>query len=142
MNYLPQVAAAFAPAVNQMSSVASGNVAGKVAGAGLNTGNVYDTLNKAGVRLDPGQEAALQNHYAREAAQDSANQLQQGQAFSAGLLNTGANLSTERQMALNAQANAAQNVANQLQQLGNARRDNANAIAQAMGSVGNSGVFR
>jgi uncharacterized membrane-anchored protein YhcB (DUF1043 family) len=123
-----------------MAGAAMGNAAGRAATAGQDTGNVQDLLNKAGVQLDPSQQAALQNHFARQAGQDSLNQQMQGGAFLAQVGNQAQNLNTERAMALNQQANAAANVSNQLQQLGNARRDNANAISNAMNTVG--GMYR
>ncbi|BAY80502.1 hypothetical protein NIES25_69900 (plasmid) [Nostoc linckia NIES-25] len=140
MNFLPQVAAAFAPAamnavgqaVGGAANAAMGNTAGRVAGAGLNSNPVFDTLQRAGVQLDPNQQAQLANHYARESGQDSMNQQMQAASFAAGLANTGNNLSTQRQMALNQQANAAQNVANQLNALSQARQSNAQAISNAM----------
>lgn len=124
----------------QMAGTAAGNLGGRVAGAGLNSSPVFDTLNRAGVQLDPNQQAKLANQFAREAGQDAMNQQMQGQAFSAGLGNTAANLNTERAMALNAQANAANNVANQLSALSQARATNANAISNAMNTA--AGMFR
>jgi hypothetical protein len=139
MSFIPGLVAAAAPAVmnvaSQMAGAATGNIASRAAGAGLNTGNVHETLQRAGIQLDPSQQAQLQNHYAREAGQDTLNQTMQGQAFTSGLANQAANLNTERAMALNAQANAANNVASQLQNLSSARSSNANAIAQAMNTA-------
>lgn len=136
MSMIPQMAAAFLPgvvnAVGQAAGTAMGNAAGRVAGAGLNSNPVFDTLNRAGIQLDPEQQQRLQNQFAREAGQDTLNQTMQGQAFSAGLGNTAANLNTQRNMAMNAQQNAANNVANQLQNLSNARQANASAITNAM----------
>jgi hypothetical protein len=144
MNFLPQVAAAVAPmamnALGQVAGAGMGNAAGRVAGAGQNTNQVYDTLQRAGVQLDPGQQASLQNHLSREAGQDTLNQTMQGQAFVSQLGNQAANLNTERAMALNQQANAANNVANQLQNLSQARASNANAISNAMNTV--AGMYR
>lgn len=148
MSMIPQMAAAFLPgavsavgnAIGQMAGAAGGNAAGRAAGAGLNSNPVFDTLNRAGIQLDPEQQQRLANHYAREAGQDTLNQTMQGQAFSAGLANTGANLNTQRNMAMNAQQNAANNVANQLQALSNARNANAQAITSAMNTA--AGMFR
>jgi hypothetical protein len=141
---LPQIAAALAPAamnaLGQMGGAAMGNAAGRMAGAGQNTGNVFETLQRAGVQLDPEQQAKIANHYSREAGQDTLNQTMQGQAFTSQLGNQAANLNTERAIALNQQAAAAQNVGNQLQNLSNARSANANAITNAMNTV--AGMYR
>lgn len=137
MNFLPQIAAAVAPmagqALGQMAGAAMGNAASWAGTAGQNTGNVFETLNRAGVQLDPNQQAALQQHYAREAGQDNINQQMQSQAYGAGIGNQIANLNTERAIALNQQANAANNVRDQLQNLTSARNANAQAISNAMG---------
>ncbi|MBE8989308.1 hypothetical protein [Nostoc sp. LEGE 12450] len=45
-----------------------------MAGAGQNSNQVFDTLQRAGVQLDPNQQAQIANHYAREAGQNTLNQ--------------------------------------------------------------------
>lgn len=147
-SFLPQVAAAFAPAAinavgqaaGQVGSAASGNMAGQAAGAGLNTGNTYNTAKQYIKSLDPAEQARLQNEITQEAAQDAQRNQMTSAAFGAGLLNTGANLTTERQMAMNAQQNAANNVRDQLSALAQRSQANANAINNAM-SLG-AGAFR
>lgn len=141
MQFLPQVAGQMAgQALGQIASTAMGNASGRAAGAGLNSNDVFDTLNKAGVQLSPEQQARLANQSAREAGQDTLNQTMQGQAFMSQLGNQAANLNTQRAMALNQQANAANNVANQLSALSQARSANANAINNAMNTV--AGLYR
>ncbi|MBO3463126.1 hypothetical protein G7B40_001430 [Aetokthonos hydrillicola Thurmond2011] len=140
MQFLPQVAAAALPAIGQMFNTGAGNAQARVATAGLNTDPVMSTLSAAGIQLDPNQQAALQNHYANLAAQSNMAQSMQSGAYGAGLGNTAANLNTQRAMALNAQANAANNVANQLNALQNRAAISANAINSAM--QGAAGLFR
>lgn len=112
-----------------------GNASANVATRGLNTGNVDSTYQRLKGELTPEQQGILANRLANEAATQQNQQLQQAQAFNAGLGNTAANLNTERNMMVNAQANAANNVANQLNQLGQARASNANLLGQAMNTA-------
>ena len=128
----PQFQAGVANAAGQMAGQMLGTAAGRVAGAGLNTGNTYDTAKQWIKSLDPTEQARLQNELSREQAQDAMRNQMQGTAFAAGLGNTAANLTTERQMALNAQQNQANNVANQLQILRDRSAQNAQAITAAM----------
>lgn len=143
-SFLPQVAAAFVPgvvnAIGQAGSAASGNMAGQAATAGLNTGDTHNIAKQYIKSLDPAQQARLQNEIAQEAAQDAQRNQMGSAAFGAGVLNTGANLSTERQMAVNAQQNAANNVRDQLSALSQRSQANANAINNAM-QLG-AGAFR
>jgi hypothetical protein len=139
-----QIAAAVLPtamnAAGQFLGVGTGNIAGRAASAGMNSDQVFDYLQKQGIQLDPAQQQRLMNESAREAGQDTLNQTMQGQAFMGQLGNQIANLNAERGMALNAQQNAANNVANQLVGLNQARNANAQAITNAMSTVG--GMFR
>jgi hypothetical protein len=146
MSMLPQMAAAFAPAVlgavgNAVGGAMNaglGNAAGRAATAGLNTGDTYSTAKQWIKSLDPAQQQRLQNEITQEAAQNDMRNQMQSAAFGAGIMNTGANLTTERQMAMNAQQNAANNVRDQLSGLAQRSAANANAINNAMGMFSNS----
>lgn len=96
--------------------------------------------NGGQMMLNPQQQAALAQQEANRAAQAQQGLAQQQATFGAQMGNQAANLNTQRQMALGAQANAAQNVANQLGQLGQARSTNAQLIQGAM--QGAAGLFR
>ena len=127
-------------AVGNFAQTGMGNAQGRMATAGLNAESAFDAMQRQGVTLDPSQQAGLANQLANQAAAEETNRSYGQQAFGAGLGNTAANLNTQRAMALNAQANAAQNVANQLNNLANARQSSAMMANQAI--QGSAGLFR
>lgn len=127
-------------AAQGLGEAARGNVSGRVASAGLGTDNVFDSAQRLISQLSPEEQARLANEMSRQAGRDSLNQQMEASAFNARLGNTAANLNTERNMAINAQQNAANNVANQLAALNQARSTNANAISNAMNTA--AAMFR
>lgn len=96
--------------------------------------------NGGQMMLNPQQQADLARQQAMKDAQFNQGMAQQNSVFMGQQANQAANLNTQRAMALNAQANAAQNVANQLSQLGQARQTNANLIQGAMQTA--AGLYR
>jgi hypothetical protein len=105
---------------------------------GLNADVVTNMAAQNGGQImqDPRQQMDLQYQQKLRDAQAQQRLIQENAIFAGQQNNQGANLNTQRAMALNAQANAAQNVSNQLNQLGQARTANTNAILGAMQSVG------
>jgi hypothetical protein len=96
--------------------------------------------NGGQIMLNPQQQAQLAQQQANQAAQAQQQLAQQNAVFGMQMGNQAENLNKQRQMALNAQANAATNVANQLNQLGQARAQNSQLIQGAM--QGAAGLFR
>ncbi|HEY9598362.1 MAG TPA: hypothetical protein V6D33_11890 [Cyanophyceae cyanobacterium] len=101
---------------------------------GMNNQEVLNLANANGnqMNLNPQQQLDLMQKYGNANAKFQNDMMLNNAAIAAGITNQGANLATGRQMAVNAQANAAQNVANQLNQLSNARTANANMIQGAL----------
>lgn len=116
--------------------------AGQSAMQGLNSNAVTDIARQNGgqMMLNPQQQMELAQKQAQSASQDNFNNAAQSQAFGAQLGNASGNLNTQRQMAVAAQANAANNVANQLNNLQQARSSNAQLVQGAMG--GAASLFR
>ncbi len=121
-------------------SMAAGVGAGNAAGGQLTAAPVMGTLGQRNIMLNPQEQATLAQGMANNAMIQQMRDASQQMGASAGLANNAANLNTTRQMALQAQANAAQNVANQLQQLGQARATNAGLVQGAMNTA--AGMFR
>lgn len=113
-----------------------GTIYGLDANAAMNIAN----QNGGQMMLNPQQQADLARQQAMKDAQFNQNMAQQNAVFSGQQANQAANLNTQRAMALNAQANAAQNVANQLNQLSSARQTNAGLIQGAMQTA--AGLYR
>ncbi|RUR77005.1 hypothetical protein PCC6912_39640 [Chlorogloeopsis fritschii PCC 6912] len=130
--FLPAAVNAVGKAVGGVANAASGNAAGRVAGAGLNANDVFERLREAGVTLDPEQQAKIQQKFDRENQEFNQQQSFANQAFGAQLGNQAGNLITEREMAVQAQRNAADNVRTQLDALARRSSDSANAINNAI----------
>lgn len=109
---------------------------------GLDANAAMDLARQNGGQmvLNPQQQMDLMRQQATRDAATQQGLANQQAVFGAQMGNQASNLNTQRAMALNAQASAAQNVANQLSQLGQARSANAQLIQGAM--QGAAGLFR
>ena len=138
MSYLPWLLQN-APAIISASSAFAEALGNNDASAAITAAQQSLPVIQSGISaVSGGQFGSVQGNlddarsFANQASQDSMLQQQDAAAFSSSLANDAANLSAERALALNQQANMAATVADQLNALTRARETSAASISEAM----------